>query len=77
DGRWRGGVLRLCVLAVVSVAYTLARGHVHGRSGMESVLLGLLPVLVFAGPFTLWRFMEFRRRVRRRRDKAILPVDLD
>jgi hypothetical protein len=43
---------------------------------MESVLLGLLPVLVFAGPFALWRFMEFRRQARRRRDKAIRPVDL-
>jgi hypothetical protein len=76
DGRWPGGVLRLCVLAAASVAYALVRGHARGRPDIESMLLGLTPALVFAGPFALWRFMEFRRRARRRRDKAIRPVDL-
>ncbi|KRA66945.1 hypothetical protein ASD89_01555 [Caulobacter sp. Root656] len=76
DGRWPGGVLRLCVLMGASVAYALVRGHARGRPTMESLLLGLMPVLVFAIPFALWRFMEFRRRARRRREKAIRPVDL-
>ncbi len=74
DGRWP--VLRLCVLALASIAYALVRGHARGRPDVESVLLGLMPVLIYAGPFALWRFMESRRRARHRRDKAIRPVDL-
>jgi hypothetical protein len=76
DGRWTGGVLRLCVLAIGSVGVSLAKGHAKGRPDSESVLLGLAAVLVFAVPFAIWRFVEFRRQTRRRRDKAIRRIDL-
>jgi hypothetical protein len=76
DGRWAGGVLRLCLLAAGSVGLALAEGHGKGRPDIESVLLGLAAVLVFAVPFALWRFVEFRRQARRRRDKAIRRIDL-
>ncbi len=76
DGRWAGGVLRLGALAIGSVGLTLVDGHAKGRSTSESIFLGLAAVLVLVVPFAIWRFMELRRQVRRRRDKAIQPIDL-
>jgi hypothetical protein len=77
DGRWAGGLLRLCALGVGSVGVALATGHGKGRLDIESILLGLVTVLLLGVPFALWRFTDLRRQAQRRRDKAIRPLDLE
>ncbi|HWU14701.1 MAG TPA: hypothetical protein VN157_11910 [Caulobacter sp.] len=77
DGRLRGSVLRLGVVSGGGVVLAVLDGARHGRSVVESLTFGFVSVAALIAAFGVWRWNDWRRRVRRRGSPPVRTLNLD